>query len=438
MITDPTPRQINAAKELVAELGRHLDIIASVRLWDGTVCPLGRSAAAGCVTICIAGPGVIASLLRWPTLDRLIRHYAHGGLSIEGGTLIDLGEQLGDSGTRRRLKRVNKLKLFRNLLPFLFTRAETLGASGRFAGKETGDVRVADDNRDFVQFHYDIGNDFYRLFLDPEMQYSCAYFTEWTAPLEVAQHAKLDIICRKLRLHEGERFLDIGCGWGGLLCHAAQHYGVRAHGITLSDEQAAVTHERIAARGLEGRVTVEIRDYAALTGQYDKIASIGMYEHIGVASIPRYFETVRGLLSPDGLFLNHAISRRAKKRQTRFAKRPEQRALLKYIFPGGELDDIGHTVAAMERAGFEVHDVDGWRQHYAQTTRLWCERLTAQRDDAVALVGEEKYRIWVAYLAACSLAFQRGSARIFQTLASKSAKGKPPLPPTRADLYRSM
>ncbi len=435
MYTKRARLQINAAKELVAELGRHLDISASVQLWDGTCCPLGRNAAAGGVTICVGGPGVIASLLRWPTLDRLIRHYAHGGLSIEGGTLIDLGEQLGDSGTRRRLKRVNKLKLLGNLLPFLFARAETPGASRRFAGNETGKARAADDNRDFVQFHYDIGNDFYSLFLDPEMQYSCAYFTDWTAPLEVAQHAKLDMICRKLRLRPGEHFLDIGCGWGGLICHAAEHYGVRAHGITLSDEQMAAARERITARGLEGRATVEIRDYAELTGQYDKVASIGMYEHIGVANIPRYFETVRRLLSPDGLFLNHAISRRAKKKRTRFAKRPEQRALLKYIFPGSELDDIGHTIAAMEQAGFEVHDVEAWRQHYARTTRLWCERLTAQRDEAVALVGEEKYRIWVAYLAACSLAFQRGSARIFQTLVSKSAKGKSPLPPTRADLY---
>lgn len=437
MFANHPERQIQAAKELISELANHLDIAASVRLWDGSLHPLWRnSSGANSVTIRISGPGVIASLLRWPTLDRLIRHYAYGHIGLESGTLIDLGEQLGDSNTRKRLKRVSKRKLLKSLLPFLLSRAETPSATRQFSGDETGAARETAENRDFVQFHYDIGNDFYRLFLDPEMQYSCAYFSDWAAPLDSAQRNKMDIICRKLRFREGERFLDIGCGWGGLICHAAEHYGVHAHGITLSDEQTTAARERIAARGLEDRVTVEIKDYTALTGEYDKIASVGMYEHIGLANIPRYLETVRRLLTTNGLFLNHAISRRSKKKRTRFAKRPEQRALLKYIFPGGELDDIGHTIAAMEEAGFEVHDVEAWRQHYAQTTRVWCERLTARREEAVALVGEEKYRIWVAYLAGCSLAFQRGSARIFQTLASKSAKGKPPLPPTRADLYR--
>ena len=291
-------------------------------------------------------------------------------------------------------------------------------------------------NRDFIQFHYDVGNDFYRLFLDPEMQYSCAYFTDWGNSLEEAQRDKLEMICRKLRLKPGDRLLDIGCGWGGLVCYAAEHYGVTAHGITLSEAQLELARERIAAKGLADRVRVEIRDYADLDGAYDKIASIGMYEHIGIANIDKYFKAVRAVLAPDGLFLNHAISRRAKRKQRRFSARAEQRALQKYIFPGGELDDIGHTIRAMEQHGFEVHDVEGWREHYALTTRQWCERLTARRAEAVALVGEQTYRIWVAYLGGCSLAFSRGTARIYQTLASRGAKGRSPVPPTRADLYR--
>jgi len=429
-------RQLRAAKELFEELGRHLDIAATVKLWDGSQIPLGAAATAKGVAISIASPGVIASLLRRPTLDRLIRHYAHGQIGFEGGTLIDLGSQLSDGGTRKRLKRVNKAKLLKSLVPFLFAPADKPGRSRDFAGDEIGEGRAKAQNRDFIQFHYDVGNDFYRLFLDPEMQYSCAYFTDWDNTLEQAQQDKLDMICRKLRLQPGERFLDIGCGWGGLLCHAAEHYGVRGHGITLSEAQLALARERIAAKGLMDLVTVEIRDYADLSGTFDKIASIGMYEHIGVANVPRYLTTVRRLLGSEGLFLNHAISRRAKKTSSRFYKRPEQRALLKYIFPGGELDDIGHTVQAMEQHGFEVHDVEAWRQHYAITTRHWCERLTARREEAVPLVGEETYRIWVAYLAGCSLAFSRGTARIYQTLVSKSAKGKSPLPPTRADLYQ--
>jgi cyclopropane-fatty-acyl-phospholipid synthase len=434
MFANKIQKQLEAAKYLAEEFGRHLDISASVQLWDGSQIPLGTGPSNG-ITIRIASPGVIASLLRRPSLDHLISHYAHGQISIDGGTLIDLGEQLGDNSTRRRLKGLNKFKLLKSLLPFLFAPADKPGAARQFTGDETGLARTVAENRDFVQFHYDLGDDFYRLFLDPEMQYSCAYFTDWTQPLETAQRDKMDMICRKLRLREGERFLDIGCGWGGLICYAAEHYGVHAHGVTLSETQATVARERIVEKGLERLVTVEIKDYTALSGTYDKIASIGMYEHIGLANITHYLNAVRSLLTADGLFLNHAISRRAKKKRLRFYKRPEQRALLKYIFPGGELDDIGHTIAAMEQHGFEVQDVEGWRQHYALTTRLWCERLTARREEATAQVGDETYRIWVAYLAGCSLAFARGSARIFQTLVSKSAKGKTPLPPTRADLY---
>jgi cyclopropane-fatty-acyl-phospholipid synthase len=435
MFAPSQDKQLAAAKKLAEELGRHLDIAASVRLWDGSSVPLGRGGANG-VAISIADPGVIASLLRRPTLDRLIRHYAHGQIGIEGGTLIDLGTQLADGGTRRRLKKVSKARLFGNLLPFLFAPAAKPARSRDFTGDEIGESRRQEQNQDFIKFHYDVGNDFYRLFLDPEMQYSCAYFTDASNTLEQAQRGKLEMICRKLRLQPGERFLDIGCGWGGLICYAAKHHGVRAHGVTLSDAQLALARERIAAHGLEGQVTVEIRDYADLSGTFDKIASIGMYEHIGIANIPRYLSKVRGLLAADGLFLNHAISRRAKKTGRRFYKRAEQRALLRYIFPGGELDDIGHTVQAMEQHGFEVHDVEAWRPHYAMTTRHWCERLTARREEAIALVGEETYRIWVAYLAGCSLAFMRGTARIYQTLASKGGKGEAPLPLTRADLYR--
>ena len=233
--------------------------------------------------------------------------------------------------------------------------------------------------------------------------------------------------------------LDIGCGWGGLVCHAAQHYGVKAHGITLSEEQLAFAREKVKRLGLEHLVTLELKDYMLAEGRYDKIASIGMYEHIGLKNIPAYMNKVRSLLNENGVFLNHAISRRAHKPKAGLLPqrmRPEKKAIAKYIFPGGELDDIGHSVSAMEIAGFEVHDVEGWREHYARTCKLWCERLTANKDEAIKLVGEEKYRIWVAYLAGVSLAFSRGTLRLFQTVATKSAKGKSPLPPTRADLYR--
>ncbi len=434
-------RLLDRATSLARDVGSRLDLNAQVELWDGSRHPLG-SAVTGPFILKIADSGVVASLLRRPTIDKLVELYISKRIDFTGGTLLDFGRQLNRSGRSVKLGALQKLGLARDLAPFFFAprvapSGDATGAAAQFPGESTGDGRKAGDNQKYISFHYDLSNEFYQLFLDPEMVYSCAYFKDWQGTLETAQIDKLDMICRKLRLKPGERFLDIGCGWGGLVAHAARNYGVRAHGITLSKEQLAHAQAKIERLGLGGQVMFELIDYANVTGTFDKIASVGMYEHIGLANIPHYMSKVRQLLSDDGLFLNHAISRKAKKRRLIPDRmRPEQRALAKYIFPGGALDDIGHTVAAMERAGFEVHDVEGWRMHYAVTCRIWLERLVHRKDEAVHLVGEEKYRIYAAYLAGCALAFERGTARLFQTLASKTAKRPSPLPPTRADLYR--
>ena len=424
-----------AARRAIEQIGSRLDLDLWIGLWDGSRVPLGQKVT-GDLTLSISSPGVISSILRHPTLDRVLRHYVHGQIDLAGGTLIDLGNLVAFRRTRSEFKQLNKWHLFTCLLPFLLAKAER-PERGRGYGKgELGGDRAGRDEKSYIQFHYDVGNAFYQLFLDERMIYTCAYFTDRANSLDRAQRDKLEMICRKLRLEPGERFLDIGCGWGGLVCYAAENFGVEAHGVTLSQEQFDYAQGEIARRGLTGQVRVELKDYRELTSQFDKIASIGMYEAIGVAAIPEYLRKIRSLLSPQGLFLNHGITRRAKRKKRRFANRPEQRALLRYIFPGGELDDIGNTITLLEQARFEVHDVENWRDHYAQTTRHWCERLTAKRAQAVALVGDQVYRIWVAYLAGSSLAFARGSVRIYQTVASRGERGPAPVPATRADLYR--
>jgi cyclopropane-fatty-acyl-phospholipid synthase len=292
-------------------------------------------------------------------------------------------------------------------------------------------------NKKLIQFHYDISNNFYALFLGDEMQYSCGYFTDPGNSLDQAQYDKLDIICRKLRLKPEEKLLDIGCGWGGLICHAAQNYGVKAHGVTLSQKQFDYTAEKVKRLGIEDRVTIELRDYSTLEDTYDKIASIGMFEHIGLANMPKYFQKINSLLRDRGILLNHGISRHAKPTRRAARKiRPERRLLLKYIFPGSEIDNVGHTIDLLEINGFEVHDVEALREHYALTTRHWYKRLMARKEEAINFVGIEKFRIWALYLAGVSIGFTDGSIHICQIVATKhSAKGASGLPFTRADLY---
>ncbi len=431
--------QLNSLKQGLALLAEPLNLNVSVRLWDDSVIPLSKTTD-GKYTIEISGPGVLGSLLRRPTLETLVRLYATGHISFEGGDLIEFSSALRASkSNRKRLKEISKWMLAKGALPFLFAKTKEANVSSDFRDDIVGRVEKRRNNSDYIQFHYDVSNEFYELFLGEEMMYTCAYFKDPNNSLDQAQHDKLEMISRKLRLQAGDRLLDIGCGWGGMICYAAQKYGVTAHGITLSQQQHDYTQEKIERLGLADRVSVEICDYADHTGSYDKICSVGMSEHIGVANYPRYFGKINSLLRDRGILLNHAIARRAKSSKRAMKRiRPERKLLLKYIFPGSELTPVGMTTDFMERSGFEVQDVESWREHYSHTTRFWCQRLSANKERAIELVGPERYRLWVAYLACAAAGFEAGSIKLFQVVATKHAsKGVSGLPPTREDFYRA-
>jgi cyclopropane-fatty-acyl-phospholipid synthase len=432
-------KRLAAARRLASHLHEQLELDFGIRLWDGSVIPHGWSD----LTLCLNDPRVLTSMIRQRKLDALIDAWSTKRLDLENGTLFDLIEKRPSIKTRDIRKRLNKALLVRCLLPFVFgERAPGIGKAMAHAGSSAGEeIRDNDpqrqENRQNVAYHYDVSNAFYRLFLDERMVYSCGYFTDWGNDIDQAQADKLDMICRKLRLKPGDRFLDIGCGWGALVIHATTNYGVTAHGVTLSENQLALARERVAEADLAGQITLDLTDFSQLDGEYDKIASIGMFEHVGFGDHETYFATVSRLLRPEGLYLHHSITRPAKWTDRAFHRgNAEYRALRRYIFPGGELDYIGWTTKMLETNGFEIHDIEGLRSHYARTTRLWAERLAGRIDVAVAEAGEDIARLWLAYLTGVSIAFERRGALIFQTLASKRTKGLSELPPTRADLYR--
>jgi cyclopropane-fatty-acyl-phospholipid synthase len=288
-------------------------------------------------------------------------------------------------------------------------------------------------NRQAIAFHYDLSNDFYRLWLDPAMVYSCAYFETPALSLEQAQRAKLDHICRKLQLQPGEQFLDIGCGWGALVLHAAQAYGVQAHGITLSQRQFELAQERIAQAGLQQQVTVELRDYRDMDGQarFDKIASVGMFEHVGLKNLKAYFGCVHRLLRPQGYFLNHGITHDVEG----WSKTLSTQFINRYVFPDGELDTISNIQRVMEQAQFEVMDVEGLRPHYARTLRHWVHRLEARHAQALAYVNEATYRIWRLYMAASAMEFEAGTLGVYQILCRRRAAGTNGFPASRRYMY---
>ena len=427
-------RRLATFRRLLEHARERLGLDLGFVLWDGSTVPPGLAPDAFAVRI--ADEGAVAALIRRPSVETLAHLWIARRVDQINGTLFDLANVRRAKRTRDFLRSLDKGLVLRTLASFLFV---SRGGPWPLAHqprdrRNTGDP---EENRGNIAYHYDVSNAFYALWLDKEMVYTCAYCTDWANDIDQMQQDKLEIICRKLRLKPGERMLDIGCGWGALSCYAARHYGVTAYAVTLSEQQVAYGQEKVKRLGLEDRVKIELKDYSLVEGQFDKIASIGIQEHIGVDNYPKYYETVKRLLKPDGLLLHHAITWPGKQKHPDFRhRRREGRLFNKYIFPGGDLDYIGNTVSMLERHGFEVHDVEAWREHYQRTCRHWHDRLLANYDKAVAEVGEVKTRLWLAYLAVSSIMFERNRFGLHQTLASKRRRGPSGLPPTRADLYR--
>ncbi len=382
-----------------------------VALWNGTSVELAPQPD---VTIRLKGAGAARYFLK-PTMAALGEGFVEGEIDVDGPIrkVVEVAEGLARSFDREMAK---------GALPSWLTRH----------------TRTSD--RKAIEYHYDVSNDFYALWLDPQMVYSCAYFETGDEDLATAQTAKLDHICRKLMLAPGQTLLDIGCGWGALAIHAARHYDARVLGITLSNQQFQLATERVRAAGLQDKVEIRLQDYRDVPGEnaFDRISSVGMFEHVGLKNLRAYFEVIYRLLKPCGVALNHGIT----------SSDPDSRSvglgagefIDKYVFPDGELPHVSLAIREMSAAGLELTDAESLRRHYGRTLWYWSDAFEANLTRAVELAGERRARIWRVYLAGCAHAFEHDWINLYQLLAVKpqrSAQGAIiPLPLTRRYMYR--
>ena len=404
--------------------------VANVRLWDGAVWPEDRRNA---VTLVLKYPGALNAMFKAGTELALAEAYLHDDFDIEGD--MESVFRLYDILRGNTAGWTQKLSISKLLAKLPKPRCHDPGERG--PAKLCGGRHTVSRDRKAVTYHYDVSGDFYSLWLDRRMVYSCAYFHGKDTELDHAQEMKLDYICRKLRLRPGQRLLDIGCGWGGLVIHAAGNYGVDATGITLSRPQAELAAARIAEAGLADRARVLVKDYREIPygspdNTYDALVSVGMFEHVGVDHLPEYFARAWELLRPGGVFLNHGIACQAAK----FGKKAASEFFRNYVFPDGELAPVSGTLCAAETARFEVRDLESLREHYLLTLRHWLRRLEERHTEALRLVDEPTFRVWKLFIAASAYTFDTGSQNLYQALLVKpTADGRSGLPLTRDDWY---
>jgi len=392
-------------ERLVEKLKQTAAIPLRLELWNGRAFDLTSHPT---VKIGVPSPSALRFLIS-PDLMKLGQAYVEGYLRVEGPILEIF--RVADSLARNAASRGHKgLRRFWH--------------------------HTKKRDRKAIEYHYDVSNDFYSLWLGRSMVYSCAYFRSETDSLETAQEQKLDHILKKLMLRPGERLLDIGCGWGALIVRAAKKYGVHATGVTLSRNQYEYASKRIQEEGLEGRCEVRLQDYRDVPGEgvFDKIASVGMFEHVGLRHLKAYFAKIRSLLAEGGLVLNHGIT--ATDPDSRWVGMGAGEFVNRYVFPQGELPHLSVVLRETASAGLEVADIESLRRHYARTCLEWARRLEQSREQAIAAAGDKRYRIWQVYLAGCAHGFEHEWMNIYQMLARKEGGASNPLPLTRDYMYR--
>jgi cyclopropane-fatty-acyl-phospholipid synthase len=379
-----------------------------VILWNGLQVDLAEVHPE--VTVSLQGPSSLTYLLN-PSLENLAGAYVEGKLNVEGRlqSVIEMANAMAEKSfsTTGRLG-----QLFR---PVAHSRSQ---------------------DKQAIEYHYDVSNDFYQAFLDPAMVYSCAYFEQGNESLATAQEKKIDHILRKIAVKPGDQLLDIGCGWGALLIRAAEKFGAQCTGITLSENQYTLATERVAHAGLSKKIQIRLMDYRDVTGKFDRITSVGMFEHVGLKNLPEYFAKIASLLKDDGLALNHGITTTNTDHST--ARYGAGEFIEQYVFPRGELPHIGRVLTAMQEGGLEARDVENLRRHYAQTCTLWAENFENNSAKIHALTDERRFRIWRIYLAGCAHAFRNDWISLNQIICSKAGRDSETLAWSRRYMYPSL